>query len=641
LIFAIVLISGVSAAELTDDRNAINLRYHASIFTDTNAQYNDLNELIEASKPFKKLIEKTPSILGMKHWLKIDLKNNNAQSNTWMLKLGYPGITYLDAYWVKGKRIEKFTHLDQNSHFDDRPVNDPLIYLPLTFSPNEEKTLYLYYQTIGDVPLSLMLETKNSFEESQELRLILNSLLIGFLCAIFLIISINTMLNNNKTNFYYACFMLSVIFIISDISGYNYKYLWPNISGLAENVIGKFFILLPCLQLLFIKSFLETSSSHKKLNKVFNGFIYLYWLLLALSFFLNIIHLALVLGVLLAPFLIYTAIWSFNQKVAAVKIFSISLISHVIFINILTIIGSLHGPIFAEMEISSAIKIGYFIEAILFTAALAWQSKSIQISYLTKFNEKLSQQADSFKQSNQQLENEFFDKINNERNTLLSSISHELRTPLTVMQMDVESLQYNVADDVHGTYADIKNKIQDIDLLLSHFNQITCDTSLDCDSTNRHNVHDLFTSILKQYFSNDFKKIINLHESLDLDEASEIVVNQEAIKQLVNCLLDNCIHFSITPVQIHFSINEVTYNDKGAIKLLIEDSAPSVPVEHLENIFTPLFRVEASRSKSGGGRGMGLSLCKQIVASFKGEIWAEESKLGGIAITIIIPAVET
>ncbi len=631
----------VSATEFNDVKSSINLRHQASIFTDINGQYQNINDLFQATPPFINLAAKTPSIFGVKHWLKIDLSNPIDRNMVWMLKLGYPGITYLDAYWIKGNSIIKIIHLDQYSHFTDRPVNDPLIFLELNFSPKEQKSLYLYYQTIGDVPLSLKLENIETFEENQEFRLILNSLLLGFLFAILMVITVNTVLNYNRTNLFYACFTLSVIFIISDICGYNYKFLWPNISGLAENIIGKFFILLPCLQLLFIKSFLDISSHHQKLNKVYNGFIIIYWLLLALSFFLNIIHLALVLGVLLAPVIIYTAIWSFSQKIAAVKIFSLSLISHVVFINILTILGSLHGPIFADIEISTAIKMGYFIEAILFTTALAWQTKVIQKNYFSKFDEKIRQQFINQQHSNRTLENKLYEKLNSERNALLASISHELRTPLTVMQMDVESLQYNVADNVHETYADLKHKIQDIDQLISNFNQITCDAPSENSSIKQHNVKYLFKSLLDQFVDVNNEKRINLQENIDVSETIEIAVDSETMAQLVNCLLNNSIQFSTPPLLINFSISEVMHQEKSAIKITVEDSAPNVSNKHLENIFMPLFRVEKSRSKVGGGTGMGLAICKDIVAKLNGEIWGSQSKLGGLAITILIPATKS
>jgi signal transduction histidine kinase len=38
------------------------------------------------------------------------------------------------------------------------------------------------------------------------------------------------------------------------------------------------------------------------------------------------------------------------------------------------------------------------------------------------------------------------------------------------------------------------------------------------------------------------------------------------------------------------------------------------------------------------GTGLGLTICRQIVEHFGGRIWAEESPLGGAAISFTLPA---
>jgi CheY-like chemotaxis protein len=62
----------------------------------------------------------------------------------------------------------------------------------------------------------------------------------------------------------------------------------------------------------------------------------------------------------------------------------------------------------------------------------------------------------------------------------------------------------------------------------------------------------------------------------------------------------------------------------GAVRVVVADNGPGVPVELREKIFEPLFSTRAS----GEGTGMGLPLCRGIVADHGGELRLEESEEG-------------
>jgi two-component system sensor histidine kinase BaeS len=57
----------------------------------------------------------------------------------------------------------------------------------------------------------------------------------------------------------------------------------------------------------------------------------------------------------------------------------------------------------------------------------------------------------------------------------------------------------------------------------------------------------------------------------------------------------------------------------------------------MERLFDRLFRVEGSRSRSTGGAGLGLALCKAIVEAHDGRIDARPSPLGGLWLEVTLP----
>jgi CheY-like chemotaxis protein len=73
-------------------------------------------------------------------------------------------------------------------------------------------------------------------------------------------------------------------------------------------------------------------------------------------------------------------------------------------------------------------------------------------------------------------------------------------------------------------------------------------------------------------------------------------------------------------------------------ELSIEDSAPGVDEAARPHLFERFYRVDASRNRSSGGSGLGLSICRNIVESHGGEIAAHPSPLGGLRIVVRLPA---
>jgi len=51
--------------------------------------------------------------------------------------------------------------------------------------------------------------------------------------------------------------------------------------------------------------------------------------------------------------------------------------------------------------------------------------------------------------------------------------------------------------------------------------------------------------------------------------------------------------------------------------------------------------VEGSRNRATGGSGLGLSICQSIVAAHGGNLTASRSPLGGLALTLRLPAAAT
>ena len=68
------------------------------------------------------------------------------------------------------------------------------------------------------------------------------------------------------------------------------------------------------------------------------------------------------------------------------------------------------------------------------------------------------------------------------------------------------------------------------------------------------------------------------------------------------------------------------------IKIEIADNGTGTK-EDLNKLFEPLFTTDKGRKISG----LGLSICKEIIKSHDGNIYAENNNLGGLSIIIELP----
>ena len=102
------------------------------------------------------------------------------------------------------------------------------------------------------------------------------------------------------------------------------------------------------------------------------------------------------------------------------------------------------------------------------------------------------------------------------------------------------------------------------------------------------------------------------------------------IKQVIDNLIDNAAKYSAEGTEIVVSAEEAG----NELLLSVSDRGIGIPDEDLEKIFYPMYRVEHKQSEASGGMGLGLSLCRGLVALHSGRIWVESEPGRGSLFTL-------
>jgi signal transduction histidine kinase len=70
----------------------------------------------------------------------------------------------------------------------------------------------------------------------------------------------------------------------------------------------------------------------------------------------------------------------------------------------------------------------------------------------------------------------------------------------------------------------------------------------------------------------------------------------------------------------------------GEILVGVQDSGPGIDPERLDQVFAAFYTTK------NAGMGMGLSICRSIIAAHGGRLWAEANQAGGAIFQFTLPA---
>jgi signal transduction histidine kinase len=199
-------------------------------------------------------------------------------------------------------------------------------------------------------------------------------------------------------------------------------------------------------------------------------------------------------------------------------------------------------------------------------------------------------------------------QLEHTRKEFISTASHELKTPLSVIQSCLSVLKDGVASHKREHYfTAMEDEVNRMSLLIEDMLELAKYESgtykMEMDA---FYIDTLIERICAKLAADMEKKQLRLHASL-LPE--EVIGNELRIEQVIVNFLTNAIRY--TPEQE--SIFVTVTDERGRVKIGVENKGAHIPDEQLEKIWDRFYRGEPSRQRSTGGTGLGLAISKKIL----------------------------
>jgi two-component system sensor histidine kinase VicK len=109
-------------------------------------------------------------------------------------------------------------------------------------------------------------------------------------------------------------------------------------------------------------------------------------------------------------------------------------------------------------------------------------------------------------------------------------------------------------------------------------------------------------------------------------------VDPDRLREVITNVFDNAVKYTDTGK----IIIGLTGNDQ-VIQFYVKDTGPGIPAEDIPHLFQKFYRVDNSATRTIGGTGLGLFICRKIIELYDGRIWAESELGSGTTFFVNLP----
>ncbi len=115
-----------------------------------------------------------------------------------------------------------------------------------------------------------------------------------------------------------------------------------------------------------------------------------------------------------------------------------------------------------------------------------------------------------------------------------------------------------------------------------------------------------------------------------------VQADPERLREVITNLFDNAVKYT--------EAGKVTIGltgDNDIVQFYVRDTGGGIPAEDLPHLFQKFYRVDSSATRTIGGTGLGLFICRKIIEMYNGRIWVTSEMEKGSTFYINLPRLST
>jgi histidine kinase len=235
--------------------------------------------------------------------------------------------------------------------------------------------------------------------------------------------------------------------------------------------------------------------------------------------------------------------------------------------------------------------------------------------------DELSQLARSFNQMAGTLE-----QTESMRRELIANVAHELRTPLSSIKGYMEGLIDGVLPAEPGTYQQVYREADRLQRLVNDLQELS---RVEAGAFELERRPLAIAELIEQSADRlrpQFEEkgvVLNVNLPPDLPPAA---ADEDRLNQVLLNLVGNALQYTPSGGTVTISAevsNPTQPQSVPALVISIRDTGIGIAPEHMPHLFTRFYRIDKSRSRAGGGSGIGLTITRHLVEAHGGRIWVE------------------
>ncbi len=210
---------------------------------------------------------------------------------------------------------------------------------------------------------------------------------------------------------------------------------------------------------------------------------------------------------------------------------------------------------------------------------------------------------------------ERLNRYNRTRTDMLNAVSHDLKAPLTRMRLAVETGAATNEDLLH-----------DIDRMSEMVNGYLAFARGEMPEIEQATELPAMLIRTARDAAPD-KEIITEFP----DEPAQFYARPMALARAFGNIIENAARYANKKIKI----GEIDTDDQ--VEIIIEDDGPGIPDDKKADALRPFVRLDNARGTDTGGTGLGLSIAQTAIENHGGQMFLEDSDLGGLRVRVVLP----